>query len=383
MDFKKDKIFTAIIGAAAVVFVAGLAFSVVKTIGYNSEKTKLEKDLATLDKLSNRKKQFALTEENVVVGEANKRKLAVAKAQKKAELSGGNAEDFAPHVSSDPGEFSSSLRGFVNDLAKDFHDKKIALGEQAEGFGFSRYLQNSQTSRATPEALPILDSEIRVIRFLANSLAMARGESERALRGNGLLAPEKNVPLLVKAVRREAAEFEKREGAIGKTVAKDELVVVPMTDSDETGLQRLITSASPVGIAFPSLRRKDVVSALAFQIAFVAPTSVMRNFISQFSAERRFPVYVRDIAVVPANDVDSALARNERPTEQPESATTPADFDIFGSVASPESAAEGAGVPVAPTKIVVQPESLSGFIVTFEYVVPVEKKAEPAKEEEK
>jgi len=383
MDFKKDKIFTAIIGAAAVVFLAGLAFSVVKTIGYNSEKTKLKKDLADLDKLSNRKKQFALTEENVAIGEANKRKLAAAKAQKKAELSGGNADDFAPHVSNDPGEFSSSLRGFVNDLAKNFQDKKIVLGEQAEGFGFSRYLQNSQTSRATPEALPILDSEIRVIRFLANSLAMARGESERALRGNGLLAPEKNVPLLVKAVRREAAEFEKREGAIGKTVAKDELVVVPMTDSDETGLQRLITSASPVGVAFPSLRRKDVVSAMAFQIVFVAPTSVMRNFISQFSAESHFPVYVRDIAVVPATDVDSALARNERPVEQPESTAAPADFDIFGGVTSPESSTEGAVVPAAPTKIVVRPESLSEFIVTFEYVVPVEKKAESAKEEEK
>lgn len=387
MDFKKDKIFTALVGVATLVFVAGLAFSVVKAIGYSSGKTKIEKSVNSLSKLSNRGKKFALTEENVAVEEANKRKLATAKAQKMEELSGGNASEFLPHVNGDPGEFSSSLRGFVNDLAKDFQDKKIAISEQAAGFGFSRYLQNSQASRATPEALPVLDSEIRVVRFLANSLLMARGESEQALRGNALLAPDKNVPLLLKTVRREAAEFSMREGSKGVSLAKDELVVFALPDSKETGLQRLITSASAVGVVFPSMRRENVVSAMAFQVGFVAPTSVMRNFISRFSAESHLPIYVRDVVVLPANEADSALARNVQPAAPTDETVTlgSAEFnDIFGGVSAPASGDTIENVaPAVPAKIVVRPESLSEFVITFEYVVPAVKKPESENKEEK
>lgn len=387
MDFKKDKIFTALVGVATLVFVAGLAFSVVKAIGYSSGKTKIEKSMNSLSKLSNRGKKFALTEENVAVEEANKRKLATAKAQKMEELSGGNASEFLPHVNGDPGEFSSSLRGFVNDLAKDFQDKKIAISEQAAGFGFSRYLQNSQASRATPEALPVLDSEIRVVRFLANSLLMARGESEQALRGNALLAPDKNVPLLLKTVRREAAEFSMREGSKGVSLAKDELVVFALPDSKETGLQRLITSASAAGVVFPSMRRENVVSAMAFQVGFVAPTSVMRNFISRFSAESHLPIYVRDVVVLPANEADSALARNVQPVAPTDESVTlgSAEFnDIFGGVSAPASGDTiGNVAPAVPAKIVVRPESLSEFVITFEYVVPAVKKLESENKEEK
>lgn len=385
MDPKKDKVFVVIIGILALAFVAGLAMSVVKIVNYSSQKTAIEKTDNAVKKLADRKKNFALTEENVETEKANQKKIAAAEKRKIEEIAGPGASLFAPKTNGDPGEFSSSLRGGVDALVKKFSDEKIALGDQATGFGFSRYLQNSQTSRATVEALPILSSEQSVIRFLSEKLIEARAKSEATLRANSLLAPDKRVPLLLKIVRREAAEFADKAGTPGAAPTRDELAVLAGPNSDETGIYRIATSVSAVGGVFPSLRRKDAVAATAFQIGFVAPTSVMREFILNFSTQGHFPIYVRDISVMPAAEADVATARFSTPTETPEGAA-PADaaaagaFDIFGEVAPGGDGDVSA--PAVPDKISIRPESLSEFLVTLEHVVPIEKKSAPAESEE-
>jgi len=59
------------------------------------------------------------------------------------------------------------------------------------------------------------------------------------------------------------------------------------------------------------------------------------------------------------------------------------DFDIFGTAEPADSASASApAVPAAPQKFVVQKEMPSEFLITFEYIQPVEKKNAPEEQSE-
>lgn len=390
MNFKKDKVFTALIAVFAVIFLAGAGFCVSGLIKNSQSRTTIEKSNAALKKLCNQQSKPALTKENVEIFEANKKEINRATERKVGLLKGRGAAELAPKFDGDEGAFTSSLLGSVNDRAKKLFGDKIALGEDAKFFGFSRYLQ-SGSAKPSAAALPLLAQEQKIVQALTDALVAARGKAQDKMRSEGLIPADKHVFLYIKDVRREAGELPQKEGAPTSALKKDELVVLPTDVSAETGLCRIVVAGNSRGNAFPSLRRPDVVNAAAFQIGFIAPTSVLRNFIAEFSENGKYPIYVRDVSVSPATQADIAAAKMQIDPQQPEtapSAEAAADagfgaFDIFGggnaSASADQSAAPAA--PAVPAKISVQPETLSEFLVTLEYIAPIEKKSAPAAEE--
>lgn len=385
---KKDKVFTAIVSIFALAFLAGVGVCVKEFLAISSTKASIEKTEKNLKRLANRGSEPALTEENLAVGNANAQKLVAAKAAKVAAVKGSRAPDLAPKTGMDAGEFSSSLLSTVNERAKKMQGDKIVLDDDAKFFGFSRYLGTNTAPKPAPDALPILDTEQKVVQLLTDKLVAARVKNEAELRNNNLLAPDKRVFLWVKGVRREAAELPKKDGAVNALVNKDELSVAPTETSAESGLYRLIYTGNSRGTTFPSLRKPGSVDAVAFQIGFVAPTAVLRDFIAAFSGKGEYPIFVRDIAVSPVSsgDIEAKKAELNPPpvVEAAPGASVPAadDFDIFGGApAEADAPALAPVVPEAPLKSVVSPESLSEFWVTLEYVSPAENPA-PAEEKE-
>ena len=392
MNFKKDKAFTATVSVFALALLAGVGLSVKELVRNSSARTAIEKNDRDVKKLSDRKSDFALTEENLAVEKANAAALAAAVDAKTAALKGKKGEKLAEKVADDANTFVSNLRQKTDERVKKLADEKIAVADAAKYFGFSRYLQSTQAPALSVEALPVLGAEQQVLQILSERLRDARNGSEQALRDVNLLPAGKRVFLLVKDVRREAAELPVKDGALASPLLRDEIFVSAKPEEVGSGICRIAGAGTRGGTAFPSLRRPDAVDALAFQICFVAPTSVMRNFLSSFTADGDYPVYVRDVVVSPAAPAEVEAARlqldpppaNAAPGADP-AAPAADDFDIFGG---PEPAAEGAAasdaVPALPAKFVVQPETPSEFLVTFEYIRPVEKKpasAEAAEEE--
>lgn len=385
---KKDKVFSAIVGIFALVFVAGIGLCVKEFLAISSAKASIEKTEKSLKRLTNRGSEPALTEENLAVGNANAQKLAAAKVQKIAAVKGKKAPELEPKTGVDAGEFSSSLLSAVNERAKKMQNDKIVLDGDAKFFGFSRYLGGSGAAKPAPEMLPLLGTEQKVVKLLMDKLVSAREKNELELRSNNLLAPDKRVFLWVKGVRREAAELPKKDGAVNAVVNKDELSVASTENSEDSGLYRLVYTGNSRGTTFPSLRKPGFVDAVAFQVDFVAPTAVLRDFVASFSGKGEYPVFVRDISVATVNpgDIDAKKAE-QNPPPVADAASAGAElpvadeFDIFGGASAEPAAPVAAVAPAAPVKSVVAPESLSEFWVTLEYVVPVENPV-PAEEKE-
>ncbi len=386
MDFKKDKVFTVVIAVLALAFVAGVGLCVKEFVSNSGTASASKKTESALSRLVKRGNAPALDEKNVETEKKNAEKLDRAREEKIKRLSGAGAAKLAPAPAGDSTSFLSQLLGIVNSRAENYQKEKIALGDDARFFGFSRYLQNSQTQAVPPDVLPLLDSEQKVIAVLSDTLLAARKKSEDALLAAGLLAADKHVPLLVKRVRREASDLPKKDGAPITALVRDELSVRESGDSEQTGIYIVSTTENSRGRAFPSLRRTGVVDAVAFQICFVAPTSVFRNLISAFSEKSEYPICVRDVIVAPASAGDVSVARSAIdpvPAGTPESAAAPVEsssgFDIFGGSAFGDSASPAATpsapAPAVPVKTVVQPETLSEFTVIVEYVFPVENKS--------
>ena len=375
---KKDKVFTAIISVFALAFLAGVGLCVWEYLSISKTKTAIEKTEKSLKRLANQGESPALTEENLAVEFANSKKLSDAKTQKIVAVKGKRAADFLPKQTADGEEFKSSLISTVNNHIAKIESDKIVLDSDARSFGFSRYL----SVKPDEKALPLLGTEQKVVQLLVEKLVGARNNVENTLRNVNLLPADKRVFLWVKGIRREAAELPKKDGATGAPVNKDELSVVPTETSAESGLYRLAYAGNSRGVPFPSLRVPNAVDAVAFQVGFVAPTSVLRDFVSAFSGNGDYPIYIRDIAVSPvsAGDVDAKKNELNPPATVPvpgvDAAPAPAadDFDIFGtaSAGTDTTAAAVPVAPAAPVKSVVSPEALSEFWVTLEYVTPVE-----------
>lgn len=383
---KKDKVFAVIVGIFALAFLAGVGFCVKEFLAISSTKASIEKTEKALKRLANRGNEPALTEENLAVGNANAQKLAAAKTQKISAVKGKKAAQLEPKTGTEAGDFSSSLLSDVNERAKKMQSEKIVLDGDAKSFGFSRYA-GTQT-KPVAEALSLLGMEQKVVQLLTDKLVDARTKHEADLRNNNLLAPDKRVFLWIKGVRREAAELPKKDGAVNALVNKDELSVAPTETSAETGLYRLIYTGNSRGTTFPSLRKPNAVDAVAFQIGFVAPTAVLRDFIAAFSGKGEYPVFVRDVAVSPVSngDIEAKKAELNPPPvveSAPEASAPAADaFDIFGGApAESDAPAAAPTVSEVPPTSVVSPESLSEFWVTLEYVSPVENPV-PAEEKE-
>ena len=383
---KKDKVFTAIVGIFALVFLAGVGFCVKEFLAISSTKASIEKTEKSLKRLANRGNEPAVTEKNLAVVNANAQKLEAAKTQKIASVKGKKASQLEPKTGTEAGDFSSSLLSDVNERAKKMQGEKIVLDADAKAFGFSRYA-GTQT-KPVSEALPLLGMEQKVVHLLTDKLVDARKKHEADLRSNNLLAPDKRVFLWIKGIRREAAELPKKDGAVNALVNKDELSVAPTETSAESGLYRLIYTGNSRGTTFPSLRKPNAVDAVAFQIGFVAPTAVLRDFIAAFSGKGEHPVFVRDVAVSPVSngDIEAKKAElNPPPVVEPAPdvpAPAPDAFDIFGgSPAESNAPAAAPAIPEVPLTSVVSPESLSEFWVTLEYVSPVENPV-PAEEKE-
>lgn len=389
---KKDKGFIAIIAILALACVSGVGFCVKEVLGNSKTQASIEKTQKAVKRLANRGGELALTEENVGIEESNQKKIKEAEARKVLELKGKKAAGLLPNVTGDATAFVSSLRGHVESWEKDLKEnQKIALDDDVKYFGFSRYLQNTQSgNNLAPDALPLLSSEQNVAKLLVDKLVSARNASEEVLRSNGLLPAGKRQFLLLKNIRREAGELMKKEGGASVPMYADELTVLDSGNSAETGLYRVATNKSARGRTFASLRRPDAIDAVAFQIGFVAPTSVLRNFVASFSDNGDYPIYVRDVVVTPADSEEVSTAKlvldpPPAPVVDPNaapSADVGADFDIFGvGPAADDAAAPVPSVPAAPVKSVILPETLSEIWVTVEYVSPVEKKSAPSEEE--
>ena len=382
---KKDKAFTAIISVLALAFLAGVGLCVWEYLSISKTKSVIEKTEKSLKRLANRGEEPALTEENLGTESANSKKLTDAKAQKIVAVKGKRAGDFVPKQTADGEEFKSSLITSVNNRIAAINADKILLDNDAKPFGFSRYL----SVKPDEKALPLLGTEQKVIQVLVDKLVEARKTVTGALSGSGLLPADKSVFLWIKGVRREAAELPKKDGATSAPVSKDELAVASTDSSAETGLYKLSYTGNSRGVTFPSLRVPNAVDAVAFQIGFVAPTAVLREFVAAFSGNGDYPIYVRDVTVSPVSAGDIEAKKNElNPPANPVSvagAASPAgtdDFDIFGASTAESPAPESAPlVPETPIKSVVSPESLSEFWVTLEYVSPVENPV-PAEEKE-
>ena len=136
------------------------------------------------------------------------------------------------------------------------------------------------------------------------------------------------------------------------------------------------------------MRKPNAVDAVAFQVGFVAPTAVLRDFIAAFSGKGEYPVFVRDVAVSPVSngDIEAKKAELNPPPvveSAPDASAPAADaFDIFGGApAESDVPAAAPAIPEVPPTSVVSPESLSEFWVTLEYVSPVENPV-PAEEKE-
>lgn len=394
MNFKKDKVFTAVIAVFALAFVAGVGLCIKEVLANSGTKATIEKTQKALKRLANKGEEPALSEENVALEKTNQKNLKAAEAAKVTLLKGKKASALAPEFSGDAVTFNSSLRENVESRAKTLReDQKIAIDDEAEYFGFSRYLQSAQSPNPSPDVLPMLSCEQKVVRLLIEKLVAARNASESVLIENKILEPGKRVFLQLTGVRREATELaNKEDGAVNTPVRIDEVSVSANENSAETGLYRLATSKNTRGTTFPSLRRPGAVDAIAFQVSFVAPTAVLRNFLDAFSAEGEYPVYVRDVAVSPADPAEIAAVKlaldpppvavgAENPAEAPESADDFGDLFGGGAVADASGPATIAPPPV-PEKTTVLPESLSEFCVTLEYVAPVERKAVPEEEKE-
>lgn len=388
MNIPKDKAFTAIVSVFALIFFVGVGFCIKEFVRNGSIRDSIEKNEKALGKLSGRKTEFALTEKNLETEKSNAKVLAVAIAEKIRAVKGQGGDSAAGKVAEDANTFVSDLRQLTDKRMKALAADKIAVAEDAKFFGFSRYLQDSRTPSFPVEALPVLGAEQQMLQILSDRLVSARNEAERSLRDANLLPADKRVFLLVKGVRREASELPTKDGALTVPLQRDEIFISAADTSAATGIFRL-SGAGTRGTPFPSLRRADAVDALAFQICFIAPTSVARNFLASFSADGKYPVYVRDFAVSPVAPADVEAARlqlNPAPAvPAPGESNTPApamdDFDIFGTAASAASS-PSVVVPAAPEKFVVQAEMPSEFLVTFEYIQPVEKKSAPAEQPE-
>lgn len=391
MNTPKDKAFAAIVSCFALVCVAGVGFCVKEFVRNRSALDSIEANEKAVKKLSARKLEFALTEENLKTEEANAKALDAAVAEKIRAIKGARGKEFTEKVDADANTFVSNLRQQTDQRSKDFREKKkIAVADSAKNFGFSRYLQSPQTPAFPAEVLPVLCAERQVVARLFDTLVSARDKAEDALRDVNLLPADKHVFLLIKDVRREAAELPVKDGALVVPLLRDEIFISAQDNSDDTGIFRL-SGTGTRGTPFPSLRRANAVDARAFQICFVAPTSVARNFITAFSVNGDYPIYVRDVAVSPAATVDIETARAQLdpapvvPAEVAASnAPAPAaDFDIFGTADPADAASASAtAVPAAPQKFVVQKEMPSEFLVTFEYIQPVEKKIAPEEQSE-
>ena len=392
MNFKKDKAFTATVSVFALALLAGVGFCVKELVRNSSARAAIEKNDKTVKKLSDRKGDFALTEANVEAEKANAKALAAAVDAKIAAIRGKKGEKLAEKFADDANTFVSNLRQKTDERAKKLADEKIAVADAAKYFGFSRYLQSTQAPALSLDALPVLGAEQQVLQLLSGRLCEARAKSEASLREANLLPAGKRVFLLVKDVRREAAELPVKDGAPAAPLLRDEIFVSVPTETAASGICRVNGAGTRGGTPFPSLRRPDAVKALAFQICFVAPTSVLRNFLSSFSADGDYPVYVRDVVVSPSvpAEVEAARLQLDPPPEAVSGVADAAapvadDFSIFGGEVEP--AADGAAAapaPVLPAKFVVQTEAPSEFLVTFEYIRPVDKKpasAETAEEE--
>ncbi len=391
MNTPKDKAFAAIVSCFALVCVAGVGFCVKEFVRNRSALDSIEANEKAVKKLSARKLEFALTEENLKTEEANAKALDAAVAEKIRAIKGARGKEFTEKVDVDANTFVSNLRQQTDQRSKDLKLKKIALADSAKNFGFSRYLQSPQTPAFPAEVLPVLCAERQVVARLFDTLVSARDKAEDALRDVNLLPADKHVFLLVKDVRREAAELPVKDGALVIPLLRDEIFISANDHSDDTGIFRL-SGTGTRGTPFPSLRRAGATDARAFQICFVAPTSVARNFITAFSVNGDYPIYVRDVAVSPASTVDIETARAQLdpapvvPAEVAASnapAPVAADFDIFGTAEPADSASASApAVPAAPQKFVVQKEMPSEFLITFEYIQPVEKKIAPEEQSE-
>ncbi len=385
MTTPKDKAFTAIVSCFALVFFVGGGFCVKELVLNNSARNSIEENARAVKKLSERKSDIALTEENLKTEEANAKALDAAIKQKILAIKGSRGKELTAKVAEDANTFVSDLRQRTDQRMKQLGNKKIAVADGAKYFGFSRYLQTPQTRALPAEALRTLCAEQQVVARLFDSLVFARDKAEDSLREVNLLPAGKHVFLFVKDVRREASELPVKDGAPTVPLQRDEIFVSADDKSADTGIFRL-SGAGTRGIPFPSLRRAGAVDARTFQICFVAPTSVARNFIAAFSVNGDYPIYVRDVAVAPAAlpDVETARAKLEPAPAVPanvaaSNAPAPAaeDFDIFGTAEPAAASASAPVVPAAPQKFVVQKEMPSEFLVTFEYIQPVEKKIEP------
>lgn len=394
MDFKKNKAFTAAVAFCAVVLLGGLGCCVWQLIGMSSANAAAEATERKLSRLQNRGKDFALTEKNVGVEQANEAAINAAITAKIERLTGkktGGKETPVPAAN----DFFSSLTQRVADYAKTLEAKKIALADDAKFFGFGRYLSVASKPSLSADSVRVLSTEENALRRILTALTEARDAGEKALRGANLLAPDKRVFLLIKDVRRETAELAQGGGDAPASASRaDELSVTPLADSAATGLYRLTSKASPRGGApFPSLRKPNMTKALAFQVGFVAPTAVFRNFLASLSDAGDFPIFVRDVSVKPAvpAEVSSAKLRLDSPpaplpseeaAAQESAAAT--DFGIFGPAPAESDGADAsvAAVPAAPEKFVVSPEALSEFLVTLEYVVPAYNLSALAEEKE-
>lgn len=391
---KKDKGFVAIIAILALICVSGVGFCVKEFLGNSKTQADIEKTQRAVKRLANRGDELALTEENVVIEESNQKKIREAMDRKILELKGKRASGLTSNITGDATAFVSSLRGHVEAWEKDLtENQKIALSGDAKYFGFSRYLQNTQSgNNLASDALPLLSSEQNVIKLLIDKLVDSRNASEDTLRSNGVLPVGKRQFLLLKNIRREAGELMKKDGGASVPMFTDELTILSGGDSSETGLYRLATNKNARGRAYVSLRRPDMVDAVAIQIGFVAPTSVLRNFVASFSDNGDYPIYVRDVAVSPADTEEVNLAKlilnpPPSPAVEPNADVSPVaetDFDIFGVGSSDGTSSSGAasasGELEVPEKSVILPESLSEIWVTVEYVSPVEKKSAPSEE---
>lgn len=386
MDINKNKGFAVGVTIFGLAFLAGLGLSVTEFLGKCGNDAAIEKNGLALKKLTNRGNAFALTEENVVAAKANNEKIAAATAKKLAALAGAKGSTLVPTVDSDSaGTFTSTALSAVNKHVADLQNEKIVLADQAKFFGFSRYLQNASAPKPAAEAVPTLALEQNVIFTLTDALVAARTQAESVLRGNGLLAADKRLALMLKDVRREAAEL----SPSGTAVQKDELFLSSRDYSAENGIYSLITTGNSRGEDYLSLRRPGSIDAKTIQIGFVSTTAVLRNFLEKFSSKSEYPIFVRNVTVAPAsaNDIGeiNLLLNPEANAEaQSEEAAAPAtDFSFFGGSDNSAPAAETAPAePAVPDKISVQPEALSEFVVTFEYVAPAPKKSETAEDKE-
>lgn len=367
---KKNLPLILILALCGIVFVGGLAVTVSTMLDNGKKEATIEKNKKKLDKLVKRK-TLALSEENLEQGTASIDALKDSmKVRVGTLLQPKRLETF---FKGDATQFMSLLTERNRDWTRLCEEQRVELAPATRGFGFSRYLVANESAPA--DKLEKLDLEAAVTGALLKTLIEAREENERELRAANVLSASDTTYLKLMAMAREGLELSQVQR---RSLQRDEIVVDAIAESGDTGFVKLSDAASKEA-SYLSLRRERAVDALAFRIAFVGDTGVLRKFMQRLES---YPIYVRDIEASRATP--DMLPPKNTPAQGP-AVAAPASanpFDLFGA-GTAVAATEQASAPRAPARRVIVENVPELFTVTLEYITPKVQKKEEKEEAQK